>query len=55
MIPVSDFVTAVKAYLDEGGESRVFQSMALDARDGRMSFDDVNPNRWRHLDKPDTG
>lgn len=55
MIPVSEFVTAVKAKLDERGESDVFRSMAVDAKEGRMSFDDRSVTWWHHRDKPETG
>ncbi len=46
MIPVSEFVTAVEAKLDEGGESSVFQSMATQAKDGGMAFSTTNPDEW---------
>lgn len=55
MINVSEFVSAVEGWLDDSGEARVFRSMARDAKEGRMSFDDVSPHRWRHRNQPDTG
>ena len=55
MISISDFVTAVKAKLDDRGESDVFKSMAFDAKEGRMTFDDKSVRKWRHRDKPGTG
>ena len=55
MVPVAEFVEAVRVELVGRGEPKVFRFMAREARDGRMAFHEEATFLWAPSDSVGVG